>query len=57
MNTLRFYPSLASITTHFSNYRATALGIAAAGSSVGEQKGLSPVIVVPQSVQRVLQVV
>ncbi|KXN85072.1 Riboflavin transporter MCH5 [Leucoagaricus sp. SymC.cos] len=30
-----FYPVLASVTTHFSKYRATALGIAAAGSSVG----------------------
>ncbi|KAJ3575516.1 hypothetical protein NP233_g1064 [Leucocoprinus birnbaumii] len=30
-----FYPALASVTTHFSRYRATALGIAAAGSSVG----------------------
>ncbi|KAF8148223.1 MFS general substrate transporter [Crassisporium funariophilum] len=32
---LLFYPSLASISTHFSKYRATALGIAAAGSGVG----------------------
>ncbi|KAF9448785.1 MFS general substrate transporter, partial [Macrolepiota fuliginosa MF-IS2] len=30
-----FYPALASITTYFSKYRATALGIAAAGSGVG----------------------
>jgi len=32
---LRFYPSMASVSTHFSGYRATALGIAAAGSSLG----------------------
>ncbi|KAM6493808.1 Major facilitator superfamily domain containing protein [Amanita muscaria] len=32
---LLFYPSIASISTHFSKYRATAVGIAAAGSSVG----------------------
>lgn len=32
---LMFYPALASITTYFCRYRATALGIAAAGSSVG----------------------
>lgn len=31
----RFYPSLASVSTHFSKYRATALGIAVAGSSIG----------------------
>jgi len=31
----RFYPSLAAITTQFTTYRATALGIAAAGSSLG----------------------
>lgn len=31
----RFYPSLASVFTHFKCYRATMLGIAAAGSSVG----------------------
>ncbi|KAH7913362.1 MFS general substrate transporter [Hygrophoropsis aurantiaca] len=30
-----FYPSMASVSTHFNKYRATALGIAAAGSSVG----------------------
>ncbi|KAF8802188.1 MFS general substrate transporter [Phlegmacium glaucopus] len=32
---LLFYPSLSSISTHFSKYRATALGVAVAGSSVG----------------------
>ncbi|KAK7689981.1 hypothetical protein QCA50_006621 [Cerrena zonata] len=32
---LLFYPSLAAISTHFSKYRATALGIAVAGSGVG----------------------
>lgn len=32
---LLFYPSLASVSTHFTKYRATALGIVAAGSSVG----------------------
>ncbi|KAF5314901.1 hypothetical protein D9619_007514 [Psilocybe cf. subviscida] len=32
---LLFYPSLSSISTHFSKYRATALGIAAAGSGLG----------------------
>ncbi|CAA7266083.1 unnamed protein product [Cyclocybe aegerita] len=32
---LLFYPSLASVSTHFSKYCATALGIAAAGSSLG----------------------
>ncbi|KAF8955854.1 MFS general substrate transporter [Flammula alnicola] len=32
---LLFYPSLASISTHFSKYRATALGVAVAGSSLG----------------------
>ncbi|EPQ54896.1 monocarboxylate permease [Gloeophyllum trabeum ATCC 11539] len=30
-----FYPSLASVSTHFKRYRATAIGIAVAGSSVG----------------------
>ncbi|KAG7087052.1 hypothetical protein E1B28_013031 [Marasmius oreades] len=32
---LLFYPSLASISSHFMKYRATALGVAAAGSSLG----------------------
>ncbi|KAJ7598827.1 MFS general substrate transporter [Mycena floridula] len=32
---LLFYPSLASVSTHFLEYRATALGFAASGSSVG----------------------
>ncbi|KJA16292.1 hypothetical protein HYPSUDRAFT_147959 [Hypholoma sublateritium FD-334 SS-4] len=32
---LLFYPSLASISTHFSKYRATAIGIAIAGSGLG----------------------
>ena len=32
---IRFYPSLPSISTHFSKYRATALGAAVAGASVG----------------------
>lgn len=31
----RFYPPLASISTHFSKYRATALGIAMVGSGIG----------------------
>ena len=31
----RFYPSISSVATHFTEYRATALGIAAAGSSAG----------------------
>lgn len=31
----RFYPALSSVATHFVKYRATALGIAVAGSSVG----------------------
>lgn len=31
----RFYPSISSVATHFTEYRATALGIAAAGSSTG----------------------
>ncbi|KAF7320498.1 Monocarboxylate permease-like protein [Mycena chlorophos] len=30
-----FYPSLSSVATYFSRYRATALGIAASGSSLG----------------------
>ncbi|KAG2130784.1 MFS general substrate transporter [Suillus bovinus] len=30
-----FYPSLAAVSTHFYKYRASALGIAAAGSGVG----------------------
>lgn len=30
-----FYPSLAAVSTHFDKYRASALGIAAAGSGVG----------------------
>ncbi|EGO23354.1 hypothetical protein SERLADRAFT_469179, partial [Serpula lacrymans var. lacrymans S7.9] len=30
-----FYPSLAAVSTHFQRYRATALGVAAAGSSLG----------------------
>lgn len=32
----RFYPSFASISTHFLKLRATAVGIAIAGSGVGE---------------------
>ena len=32
----RFYPALSSVSTHFSKYRATALGVAIAGTSVGE---------------------
>ncbi|PFH53268.1 hypothetical protein AMATHDRAFT_137721 [Amanita thiersii Skay4041] len=32
---LLFYPAIASASTHFSKYRATAIGLAAAGSSVG----------------------
>ena len=32
----RFYPSMASVSTHFTKYRATALGLVAAGSSVGK---------------------
>ncbi len=32
----RFYPSFASISTHFVKLRATAMGIAIAGSGVGE---------------------
>ncbi|KAF9778633.1 MFS general substrate transporter [Thelephora terrestris] len=32
---LMFYPPISSVATHFSEYRATALGIAAAGSSAG----------------------
>ncbi|KAI0345501.1 MFS general substrate transporter [Trametopsis cervina] len=32
---LLFYPSLSAISTHFRKYRATALGIALAGSGVG----------------------
>lgn len=31
----RFYPSISSISTHFVKYRATASGIAIAGSSLG----------------------
>ena len=31
----RFYPSLASVSTYFTKYKATAIGLAAAGSSVG----------------------
>ena len=31
----RFYPPISSVATHFTEYRATALGIAAAGSSAG----------------------
>lgn len=30
-----FYPSLAAVSTHFDKYRASALGIAAAGSGIG----------------------
>jgi len=36
----RFYPSLASISTHFLKYRATAIGIAVAGSGLGEVNSL-----------------
>ncbi|KAG6889893.1 hypothetical protein C0995_013869 [Termitomyces sp. Mi166 len=32
---LLFYPSMASVATYFDKYRATALGIVAAGSSIG----------------------
>ena len=31
----RFYPSISSVATHFTEYRATALGVTAAGSSTG----------------------
>ncbi|TDL18312.1 MFS general substrate transporter [Rickenella mellea] len=31
----RFYPSIASISTHFIKYRATTIGIAMSGSSIG----------------------
>jgi hypothetical protein len=34
-STYRFYPSLAACSTHFVKYRATALGMAAAGSGIG----------------------
>ena len=34
----RFYPSFASISTHFMRLRATAVGIAIAGSGVGEPR-------------------
>ncbi|KAF6759155.1 major facilitator superfamily domain-containing protein [Ephemerocybe angulata] len=45
---LLFYPSLASVSTHFTKYRATALGIVAAGSSVGG-------VVYPIILQRLFQ--
>lgn len=32
---LLFYPSVSSVATHFTNYRATAIGIASAGSGFG----------------------
>ncbi|KAK2465795.1 hypothetical protein APHAL10511_002339 [Amanita phalloides] len=32
---LLFYPSIASVSTHFTRYRATAIGIATAGTSAG----------------------
>ncbi|KAI6030762.1 major facilitator superfamily domain-containing protein [Pisolithus orientalis] len=32
---LLFYPSVSSVATHFTNYRATAIGIASAGSGLG----------------------
>ena len=35
MSSQRFYPSISSVATHFTEYRATALGIATAGSSTG----------------------
>jgi len=35
MTSQRFYPSISSVATHFTEYRATALGVAAAGSSTG----------------------
>lgn len=30
-----FYPSISSVATHFTKYRSTAIGIAAAGSGLG----------------------
>ncbi|KAG6826958.1 hypothetical protein H0H92_013771 [Tricholoma furcatifolium] len=39
---LLFYPSLASVSTYFTKYRATALGIAAAGSSIGGYDSFNP---------------
>ena len=33
----RFYPSIASVSTHYSKYKATAIGIALAGTSIGEK--------------------
>ncbi|KAJ3502276.1 hypothetical protein NLJ89_g8964 [Agrocybe chaxingu] len=47
---LLFYPSLASVSTHFSKYCATALGIAAAGSSLGG-------VVYPIMLQRLFETV
>ena len=35
MSFQRFYPSISSVATHFKEYRATALGVAVAGSSAG----------------------
>jgi len=32
-----FYPSLAAVSTHFDKYRASALGVVAAGSGIGAQ--------------------
>ncbi|RDB15271.1 Riboflavin transporter MCH5 [Hypsizygus marmoreus] len=47
---LLFYPSLSSVSTYFSKYRATALGVAAAGSSVGG-------VVYPIILQRLFMIV
>lgn len=35
LNLYSFYPSISSVATHFTEYRATAIGITAAGSGLG----------------------
>jgi hypothetical protein len=36
-NFYSFYPSIAAVSTHFDKYRASALGVVAAGSGIGTQ--------------------
>lgn len=40
--TTSFYPSLASVSTHFEKYRGTAVGVASAGSGIGWSCSISP---------------
>lgn len=36
VSSYRFYPPIAAVSSHFTKYKATAVGIALSGSSLGE---------------------